>query len=183
MPSADRPACSRLTRPRTAIEYFGSLRQTALRDRSTRPGPQQQHRQLPGRRRLALPSRDSPGRAPVGSGRNRLALLRRVSSRDQLHEGTCPPHGRTPAPPISSFSGLSGASFLHDDIASSIRRRWPRFYSAFLSTGRFFERLSGMRAGQGTIRRRLFFDAPRMFAVRLFGVCATRAGRRRHPLR
>jgi hypothetical protein len=63
----------------------------------------------------------------------------------------------------------TGLSFLHDDVASQVKLRWPRLYSTCLLASRLFDRLSGGRAREGSYRRRLLFNGPRRLAARLIG--------------
>ena len=64
----------------------------------------------------------------------------------------------------------TGLSFLHDDIASRVRRRWPHLYGATASIARYLDRMTGGRAGEGSYRRRLLFRAPRWLAAAMIGV-------------
>ncbi|HEY7268604.1 MAG TPA: hypothetical protein VH951_02135 [Dehalococcoidia bacterium] len=64
----------------------------------------------------------------------------------------------------------TGLSFLHDDVASRVRERWPYLYRVSLSVARYLDRISGGRARDRSYGRRLLFGAPRWLAARVVGV-------------
>jgi hypothetical protein len=64
----------------------------------------------------------------------------------------------------------TGRLFMHDDVPSKVKLRWPRLYSTAMRIARFFDDLSGGPRLDPTYRRRLLFSLPRWLAVRLIGV-------------
>jgi hypothetical protein len=64
----------------------------------------------------------------------------------------------------------TGLAFMHDDVASRVKQRWPRYYRLCLRLARFADDISGRKAATGTPRRRLLFDLPRWLAAKVIGV-------------
>jgi len=60
-------------------------------------------------------------------------------------------------------------TFMHDDVTSAIRDRWPRLYRLALSLGERFRWLGGGLRWGGAGRRGLLFRVPRWIAVKLIG--------------
>jgi hypothetical protein len=61
-------------------------------------------------------------------------------------------------------------TFMHDDVVSRVRDRWPRFYQASLRLADWLRRLSGGERFGGPGPRGLLFRVPRAIAIRVIGV-------------
>jgi hypothetical protein len=61
-------------------------------------------------------------------------------------------------------------TFMHDDVVSRIRDRWPRLYRASVRTSEWLRRLAGGERYGGPGLQGLLFRVPRALAIRVIGV-------------
>jgi len=64
----------------------------------------------------------------------------------------------------------TGQAFMHDDVVSAVRDRWPSLYSFSVTASAFFRRLGGGQRWGGPGPRGLLFRFPRAVAARLVGI-------------